>query len=156
MLIMPSISFEKSAVFSAVPWNRPRMTICMLTEFTDHACCVGTSVADCFGSSAFQTQIWKCRKQKANYGAWGKRAERLLDFSSPPAISLEETMIETKNISPLPLCNPPGLTIRSAPMKWCYFPAAPCLICIHIGQKDTQLQTQDTKRGGSFDWEAQI
>lgn len=38
----------------AVPWNRPRMTICMLTEFMHRADCTRTSVADCFGPPLFR------------------------------------------------------------------------------------------------------
>lgn len=131
---------SRLAVSAAVPGNRPRMTICMLTEFRDRADCARTSVAHCFGPLLFRLKYENAESKRQ---IMEPRAREQIDcliffLSFPPP--LERRLLQKLETSPL--YSPPGLTVKSVPMKLCCVPAAPCLILIHVGQKGTSLPTQ--------------
>lgn len=97
---MPSIyGAKQAAVSAAVPWNRPRMTICMLTEFMDRADWARTSVAHCFGPLLFRLRYENAesKRQIMEPGA-REQARGLIFLPLPPP--LEKRLLEKLKRSP--------------------------------------------------------
>lgn len=133
---------SRPAIFAAVPGNRPRMIICMLTEFRDCADCTRTSVAHCFGPLLFRLKYENAesKRQIMEPGA-REQIDCLISLSLPPP--LYRRLLQKLETSPL--YSSPGLTIKSVPMKLCCVPAASCLSLIHVGQRGTLFPAQRSK-----------
>lgn len=95
----PSLSLQsRPAVFSAVPWNRPRMAICMLTEVMYRADYMRTSVADCLGPLLFKLQYENAESKRQIMEPGAREQTECLIFSFFLPLPLEETINETKNV----------------------------------------------------------
>lgn len=146
---MLSILQSKPAVFSAVPWNRPRMTICMLTEFMSRADCTRPSVADCLGPLFCRLKYENVESKRQIMEPRAREQTVWFFFLCCYPSGGDDYRNEKRSPSPRQSSWPYD---KISAMKWCCFPTASCLSLIHLDQKETPLPTPNTRqseRGGA-------
>lgn len=117
--------------FRQSPGIAPRMTICMLTEFTYHADCTRTSVANCFGPLLFRLKYENAesKRQIMEPGAREQTVWFVFLFRHPSRGDLQK------------LKHPNFAVLWASQYNQCpwndSFPAASCLSLSHVGQKET-------------------